>query len=156
MQAPVKGDKYEIWEDTYDEPYPEEPETATVYKISDPQDLPDTGDEFVFFKGKPVLFLGYEFSKVKKETYFRGWEYNEEGEVVGKKEEKQGTEEVKVKATEGSDFVYIDGIPMSVMEGGVTGGGAQYAMVNGRLVKVGESSVSGEFTECSSNVFMES
>ena len=107
-QAAVKGDKYEIWKDTYSDPDkqnppppvpldPEDPEKYTyppsvgdVDKVGPAKDMPDTGDEFVFCEGKPVIFSGYVFSKLKKETYERHWEIDEEtGHITEKKEDKK-------------------------------------------------------------------
>jgi hypothetical protein len=155
-QVALKGDKYKIWENTYDEPYPEKPDTATVFKVSEPQDLPDTGEELAFCNGKPVVFVGYEFSKMKKDTYFRGWEYNEDGEITGPKEEKTGTDEVKVQGKDGSTFVFVDGQPMILKDGGVEAKGDKWAMIDGKLEKVGSTQASGQFTECTSHIYVES
>lgn len=174
-QVAVKGDIYVIWEDTYSSPDTQDPAPPNppdpkdpkkyhkppppydpIYKIIGPTDLPDTGEEFVFCNGKPVVVVGYEFSKLKKETYRREWEIDDNGYLLPKKEEKKSTEEVNVKAVDGTDFVFADGIPLSCREGGVSAHGDSYAVIDGKLVQTGSTDASGQFTECFGHVYVES
>ena len=174
-QVAVKGDEYEIWADTYsapetqnppkpDPPDPEDPDKYSsppaydpIYKISKPQDLPDDGSEYVFCQGKPVVIVGYEFSKMTKETYRREWELDEEtGHIKGKKEEKKSTDEVHVKAVDGNDFVFAGGIPFSCIEGGVQANGVTMAIIDGKLQPAGATSATGKFTKCKGHVYIDS
>ncbi len=173
-QAAVKGDEYLIWEDTYSDPekqnppkpdpldpddpekYPSPPTVGDVDKVGPAVDMPDTGEEFVFYNGKPVVYVGYVFSKLKKETYTRSWEIDDDGHITNKKEDKKSSVTVEVQAVDGSDFVYIDDVPMSCREGGVTASGESYAMVDGKLEKVSETEASGQFVKCFGNVYVES
>lgn len=103
-QAAVKGDIYLVWEDTYKDPAkktppppdpldPSDPEKYTEAPYYDPlydvteTDAPDTGDEFVFCEGKPVVVINYVFSLLKKDTYRREWKIDDEGHLVTDKEE---------------------------------------------------------------------
>jgi hypothetical protein len=151
-QVALKGDKYEIWEDTYSDPE----KMGDVDKVGSPSDAPDTGEEFVFCNGKVVVFTGYVFSKLKKETYHREKEYDEEGQEIGIKEDKVSESVVDVKAVDGSNFVFVDGAPISCKEGGVSASGENWAVVDGVLQQVGTTQASGQFTECSSHVYVES
>ena len=174
-QVAVKGDEYEIWEDSYNDPdkkdppppdpldpedpekYPSPPSVGSVDKVGPAQDAPDTGEEFVFCEGKPVVFVGYTFSKLKKETYTRYWKIDEEtGHITSKVEDKESQVEVDVQAVDGSDFVFIDDVPVSCREGGVSAKGDSYAMIDGKLEKVGETEATGQFTECKGHVYVES
>jgi len=206
-QIAVKGDEYLIWEDTYKDPSkqippppdpldPEDPEKYTeapfydpLYKV-DETDTPDTGDEFVFCQGKPVCYVGYVFSTVKKETYRRQWSIDEEGHLVTDQEEeykkakkaeeekaekdpsyepkdikKGGTPVYKdqkkdmvsagIVAVDGIDYVYIDGVPMSCMNGGVSGTAQSSAVIDGKVVPTSSEEVEGEFTKCYGHVYFD-
>ena len=173
-QVAVKGDEYEIWQDTYRDPdkqnppppdppdpedpekYPYPPSVGDVDKVGPAVDMPDIGDEFVFCNGKPVVYVGYVFSKLKKETYNRHWDLDDDGHIKEKKEDKKDSVTVEVKAVDGSDFVFIDDIPVSCREGGVEASGESFAVIDGKLEKVGETEATGQFTKCYGNVYVES
>ena len=203
-QIAVKGDVYHVWDDTYKDPTkkvppkpdpvdPSDPDKYTTAPFYDPlfdvneYDKADTGEEFVYCNGKPVVTVGYHFSILRKDTYRREWELDKDGHLKGTspnpedkkhedkdgniippytpgprvgngtyKDKKKSTEEVDIWAVDGVDFVFIDDVPISCMDGGVEGGGDKWAIIDGKKQKVDTLTVSGEFTECFGHVYFES
>ena len=204
-QIAVKGDVYFIWEDTYKDESKKTPPPPDPIDPQDPQkyteppfyeplydvtetDTPDTGEEFVFCLGRPVVVVGYVFSDIKKDTYRRQWQLDDEGHLVTDKEaeyqrakqaeeykhqqdpsyvpkkipktgtpvytdQKKETVSSGIVAVDGIDYVYVDGVPMSCMDGGVAGNAKSEAVIDGKVVVTGSSDIEGYFIECFGHVY---
>ena len=198
----VKGDVYEIWPNDKNTQEKLTPPPPDPLNPSDPErysydpfypavsgvvetNKANTGEEFVFCQGKPVIFSGYAFSMCKRDLYFRKWKRIEEGEEAGylqgtrkdpddqyktippdipgkrigkpsPQDEKKSEDNVDVWATGGSDFVYIDGQPMSCLESGVNCAGTKWAIVEGKLEPVGSVKEPGQFIKGYGHVYTES
>jgi len=167
-QIAIQYDDYDLgpaYEDTaskpeYNDPPPDIPpdiythapsfDVAAVNKTP----LPLSGDEFVFCEGKPVLVVGEVFSKLTVEKSHRKWEL-EDGHLGSKSEEALSYQELEVKVSGGSSYVFVDEIPVGFKEGGVSGKGDNWVYRDGVKEKAGTAQASGKFTDCKAHVFVD-
>lgn len=166
----VKGDDYECIPDTSNTPPPppdpadpEDPDKYTVppppidiFKVDSKKDSPDTGNETAFCNGKPVTFIGYVFSIFNGTAKTREYKLDDKGHLSENDETTSMVKEADVWTTEGSDFVYIDGVPMSYKECNIHCKGTRWAVIDGKLEPVGVAESDGYFTECKNHVYIES
>ena len=199
-QIAVKGDDYDFYGeefiDTYSDPEkkkppkPDPPDPEDPDKYSEPpfwelisikkENAADTGEEFVFCEGKPVVVVGYIFSKLTQKKIKRRWELDEYGHLKGypkPKKDKDGklvpvkpktpfygtpiddvqdTNVYDVQAVDGTDFVFADGIPFSCINEGVIGGSVKVMYKNGEKIVIGSAEQEGEFVECFGHAYFES
>lgn len=165
-QIVIKGDDYELegdeFTDSYNDPAKKIKPPSGVY---DPlvaitkMTTPDTGEEFVFCSGKPVVVSGYVFSQLKRDIYKREWPPEEEnsGAAGGKsssgkgkddyKDEKKDSDTLDITAIGTCDHVFIDGVPVCIKEEGVSASGKKKAVIDGKVEEVGEISGEGKFIQ---------
>ena len=173
-QVVIKGDDYELegdeFTDSYNDPAKKIKPPSGVY---DPlvaitkTPSPDTGEEFVFCQGKPVVTVGYVFSNLKRDIYKREWPPEDEensgssGSSSGGakkednyKDEKKDSDTLGVTAIGACDFVFIDGVPLCIKEEGASASGKKTAVIDGQIEVVGEITGEGKFIQNNGHVYV--
>ena len=168
--AIVKGDDYEMTGPEFKENY-DDPETKKrpasgdsregIIKITK-SNAPDTGDEFVFCNGKPVVVAGYVFSKLTREEYKREWSPKEEPEPGQPpkpdkdddkySEELQSSDVYDITAPNALDFVFIDGVPVCC-EDKVSASSKKEVVIDGKVEEAGEKTGDGVFTIYTGHIY---